>query len=237
MCEEGKININNIYDYKNKKFYGQGQPQGDWAAILEELCKQIERAQGGSGLFKALESFLKNRSYKVLDVTELLLIPEFNIFRGHQFYEPPTRTTTKEEKKFIYLTDIFTVESGKKTINPWFFSAALLELLSLPPVQYADKEERTENVKTWLKDFRLAKSWKTDWTLLLQPMYQKDLLSLPKNIESIFDTSANPRIFSVISEGQAGTVTKQLFAILEQTKHAYKNKIRYNVRLKKLYWL
>lgn len=235
-CEEGKININNIYDYQKKQFYGKGQPEKNWEAIMQELCQNIERIQGSKNLFGALETFLKKREYKLLDVTELLHVKEFELFRDYQFYAPPESSRNNDQKN-LYLTDIFTIDSFKRTVNPWFFSNALLTLLSLPEAQVGDVEARITSAPQWLENFHQPKSWKNDWQTLLQPIYQKNLASLPKNIESIFDTSTNPRIFSVISEGKVGTVTKQLFALIERTKHTYKDKTRYDVKIKKLYWL
>lgn len=237
MCEEGKINLNTIYDYKKKQFIGKGQQTGDWDAFMQEICKKIEQAEGGTDVFKALSSFLKKRTYKLIDVTELLHIPAFSVFKARQRYQPPSLQHTPDSKAPLYLADIFTVDSHKKTINPWVFSNALAILLELPTVHADDTVKRLESVEEWFKEFRQPKTWKTDWTALLQPMYQKDLSHLPKNIEVLFDTSTNPRIFSVISEAQVGTVTRQLYALLERTKRTHHNKTQYNVQIKKLYWL
>jgi hypothetical protein len=238
MCEEGKININQIYDYDKKTFIGKGKPQGDWYALMQELCKQIEQKQGGTDLFKALETFLKKRPYKLIDVTELLHIKEFASFRNHQFYMPPTEAINKENKQPLYLTDLFTVESRKRTVNPWVFSNALLGLLGLEQAAYGDTQKRREQSEEWFKQFNRTKNWKDDWSLLLEPIYHKELASLPKNIETIFDTSADPRLFSVLSEGHVGTITQQLFAIVERTKKSEKKgKTSYTITVKKLYWL
>lgn len=256
MCEEGKININQIYNYAQKQFYGKGQSAGDWEKILQELFKNIERMQGGKDLFKAFETFLKKQEYKLLDVTQLLLIPEFEIFRRHQFYNPSslknrgsnsTGTSintgvsgpedSPENGARVYLTDIFTVESGKRTINPWVLSAATTELLQLKNINTQDKKELTERVQESLKNLNKAIVWKNDWTTLLKPIYQKELQSLPKGIESIFDTSITPRIFSVISQARVGSTMQKLFVILERTKKVNKGKTNYAVNIKKLYWL
>jgi len=235
MCEEGKININTAYDYTTKKFVG------NWQTIIQTVCTRIEQIQGGTRIFNALESFLNNRRYKLIDVTELLHVKEFDIFREHQTYEPPAPATQDSQPirmpKPIYLTDIFTVDTNTKIINPWFFSNSLLAILSLPAARHGDIQERIDNMSNWLKSAGPAKSWTTDWKTLLEPLYQKDLSQLPENIASLFDTSARPRIFSVLSEGQVGTATKRLFAILERKKYTHKNKIRYDVKLRKLYWL
>jgi hypothetical protein len=249
MCEEGKININQIYNYAQKQFYGKGQPAGDWEKILQELFKNIERIQGGKDLFKAFESFLKKQEYKLIDVTQLLLIPEFEVFRRHQFYNPPSLKNKSantgahelgdnpEGGTHVYLTDIFTVESGKKTVNPWVFSAGIAELLQLKNISEQGKKELTEQVQELLKSLNKAIVWKNDWTTLLKPIYQKELQSLPKGIESVFDTSTTPRIFSVISQARVGSTMQKLFVILERTKKVNKGKTNYAVSIKKLYWL
>jgi hypothetical protein len=239
MSEEGKININQIYDYEKKQFRGKGQQTGDWEKILQDLFKQVERIQGGKDLLKALETFLKKREYTVHDVTELLHIKEFEIFRSQQRYAPPEpkKSENKDQKERVYLTDIFTVDSGKRTVNPFFFSDSLSALLSLPRAGYGDNKERVARIQEGLQKLKQPIVWKNDWSSLLKPIYQKELQSLPKDIESVFDTSTTPRIFSVISQARVASTMQQLFVILERTKKMSKGKASYVVNIKKLYWL
>ncbi len=51
MCEEGKINLNLIYDFSQHKFHGQGKKQGDWKKFLQEIFQRIEKKNKGKDLF------------------------------------------------------------------------------------------------------------------------------------------------------------------------------------------
>jgi len=241
MTEEGKININEIYDYKNKKFMPiKGVAQG-WELLLQNFFTIIEQKTGGKDLFKSLSEFLKKQPKKLNDVTELLRIKEFEIFKNRQFYQPPEHMRSEKDKTKkqnpLFLTDLFTVYTNKKTINPLFFSNSLLIMLSLPDAHYNDIKERKKNINKWLTTFKTSGTSKIDWNALFEQLFKKKLNTLPKNSESLFDTAMSPRIFSLISEAKVGTITQRFFAIVEKIKKTDKKKIQYSVQIKKLYWL
>src|SRR5581483_3116704 len=95
-CEDGKIDINSIYDFATHKFMGEGQAQNDTKKAVEFIFKRMSEITKQQDCFKGFEKFLKERQYKLNDVTELLLIKEFELFKGLVWYEPPM---TQEEKK------------------------------------------------------------------------------------------------------------------------------------------
>src|SRR5690606_18056883 len=72
MSEEGKININRIYDFEKKKFIGEGNKQEDWKILLQEIFNQIEKQANTKGLFEAFTAFLKKQDGPLDDVTQLL---------------------------------------------------------------------------------------------------------------------------------------------------------------------
>jgi hypothetical protein len=114
-CEAGKIPINDVWDFEAQKFIeledgasGQNvviQPGGKkldkktWKDILQELFKRIETQTGGKKLLEAFEKFLKSRQYKVNDVTELLTIKEFEVFKHSVWYEAPRKIKEKRGEK------------------------------------------------------------------------------------------------------------------------------------------
>lgn len=72
---------------------------------------------------------------------------------------------------------------------------------------------------------------------MLQPMYGKELRTLPKNIDSMLSTTFDPHFFSVRVHGKVGEVTQRLYAILERVKRSQGKEIVYDVFVRKLYWL
>ena len=236
VCEEGKININSIYNFDKGEFRGKGQPKGDWQKIMDFVCKQIEEMLGGKELLPALEGFLKKRNYPLYDITELLTIKEFAIFRNHIFYQP-TDKKTGDSKASIYLTDIFTTFSDKATIEPRLFSDSMLALLKLPQTASTDAAKRAEQVSNMEKSFKQTAQWPQDWTTQLQPFYEKELPSGINGLDSVLSAQFTPTQFSVFTYGTVGTVTQRLLAIVKRNKRARNGKTGYDISISKLYWL
>lgn len=237
MSEEGKINLNEIFDFKTQKFKDEGKPTGDWKKILQELCKKIDEATKGQDLFSALSAVLKKQDgAKFDDVTELLLAKQFEVFKNTIYYEPP-QEKFKQKKRPLYLTDIFTVDSGTSTIDPWLFSDSLLALLNIKRAQLGDLVARSKEITNWLQKFKLVTNWKTDWAVFLKPIYEKDFAQLPKLFDTILISSAEPKTFSVRVHAQVQSVEQQLFAIVQRIGHSQNGEIVYAGKIKKLYWL
>lgn len=237
MCEEGKINLNRVYNFKKEQF--RGDKEKGWKSIMQELCKNIEKTAKVADLFPVFEKTFKERRSKYNDATELLLKKEFHGFKDLLFYEPPVADKEKKDKKQqqIYLTDIFTVWSSSGKIEPWLFSNSLAVLFGLPQAEAQDSKKRAEQVGEWLKNFKQKANWQQDWKTILQPMYGKELRTLPKNIDSMLSDTFDPHFFSVRVHAKVGEVTQRAYAILERNKRSQDNNNEYDVVLKKLYWL
>lgn len=237
MCEEGKLDLNVLYDSATGKI---GNESLDPLIML--LFEHIQKTIGGTDLRKTLEKFLQDRKTQLDDVTELLpyksssILKEFTIFKDHIFYEPPVPNAPK--KPSLYLTDIFTIWSGKKTLQPWLLSASLRVLLELTRTQDINIEEKKKIVAEISKTLPDTLTWPDGWNQQLKLWYGNDFASLPKGIETLLDTKFEPSIFSVLCYGKVGKTTQKVFAIMERIKtSAEKDKSLLTVKLKKLYWL
>lgn len=231
MCEEGKINLNRIIDFKKGAF--KGSEQSGWKAIMQELCKTIEKMSKTTDLFPAFEKLIKDLKFKFNDATELITRKEFAPFKDILFYQPPTG----KKQETIYLTDIFTVWSSSDKIEPWLFSDSINGVLGLPRVEVDDIKKRKEQSATWMKNFKERANWQQDWKTMLMPVYGKELRTLPKNIDSMLSTNFAPRFFSVLVHGKVDEVTQCVYAILERNKSSQGDNIEYDVVIKKLYWV
>jgi len=238
MSEEGKININQIYNFKKQAF--RGDKAKGWQSILQELCKAIEKVTKTTELFSAFEKVFKDRRSKFNDATELIAKKEFGYFKDFLFFAPPImqKNTKDKQQSSIYLTDIFTVWSSSGKIEPWLFSHSLKVLFGFDQSNESqDSKKRKELVDGWTKKFKKTVEWQKDWKTMLQPVYGKELRSLPKNIDSVLSETFDPHFFSVRVHAKVGQVTQQLYAILELTEKQQETSIQYNVAVKKLYWL
>ncbi len=230
-CENGKININKLYDYANHKFLGQGQTKGDTKKVLEQIFKKLEDITGKKNMFYSLQQFLQKRKYPLNDITELLEIADYSYFKDRVFYEPIDQKG--KSLKDVYLTDIFTTWTEDAKIQPWLFSDSLCGVLGLRRVEGKDFETRKQSAEQWIENFKPKFQPDLDWSKIFKPIYNKDLSGLPKDFDTILDTQFAPNIFSVISSSIVDNVAQNLFAILQIQKKGDS----VVVKLKKLYWI
>ena len=206
--EEGKININAMYDFDKHKFVGEGNPQNDMKKVMQEVFNALKE-RTGADLFAEFEKFLKDRKYPINDITELLTIKGFDQFKDSVFYDP--LIPQPQNKPGIVLTNLFTVSMPKAQVEPWLLSDSVLALLNLK----RDKEKSADDL---IKNYKDRSDWKNDWAKALKVLYNIDYTALPKGIASLLNPTFAPRFFNVYSVGTVGGVSVRLFAILERIK-------------------
>jgi hypothetical protein len=233
MSEEGKLDLNELYDPATGELVN-----ASLSKIMDQVFQAVEKSIGRTDLRKAFEEKLKERKRKWDDVTELLTIKGFDGFKDRIFYEPPEKNASKEARQSLYLTDVFTVWSGKKTMQPWLFSAGLCSLEELASAQDMPMEEKKKIMAEIVKTIPDTLAWPDGWNKYLKLWYRKDFEALPKGFQALLDTKFEPTIFSVMCYGKVGKTTQKAFAILERTKASdEKDKPQVSIRLKKLYWI
>jgi hypothetical protein len=231
-CENSKINLNHLYDFKKKEF------KNDSKKLLQNIVERIEKKIGVQNLFAALEKFLKEREYPLEDVTELLAIKEFEWFATRLFYEPASSKPIAEKKttSALFLTDIFTVWSKNISIEPWFLTPSIKTLLDFKAEK--NPEAQKDIIAKQVELFKITSSWKTDWDKLLTPLYQATWQSIPEIIQSIFSTQFGPSLFSAKIKAHIGNTSQILLAILEcAPPTSQDDRYQFHVKLKKVYWL
>jgi len=245
-CENGKINLNQLYNFENHTFSDvkkndgktkQLEPENKSAyeKILHQTLTQIATVTknqfDSEAAFNALVKFLAARDYQLLDVTELLEIPEFSYFNKQVFYEPPSLERVNPS---IYLTDIFTIWTDQVKLQPWLLSDSLLAILGFPRAQPNDIMKRNSAVADWTKYFKESVAWQNDWDKTLGLVYDTKFGDFSKEVVNFFDTKFNPQVFSVLSYGKVGGVTQKIYAIVRLQS---KSKDRSFFVVEKLYWI
>lgn len=240
-CEDGKIDINQFFDFAQKKFVHEGAGKDDGKKVLQELFTKIKDVQGGESLFTAFEKFLKERQNRLHEPSELLALKEFDVFKNKIFFEPGTSVQHKDgqEKQNVYLNDIFTLWSSKKELNPWLLSHSLRVVCGLKPVLQSDdlKENQLEGK---LKEFKQALAFPKDWDKFIAPLFGKKFDQLPKELRGIMSTKFEPRVFSVLSYGTAEDVTQKLLIIVERKEAPVagpSGDTSFVFQAKRFYWL
>ena len=231
-CEDSKLNIDKIYDFKNKKFIGQGQQQGDMRGGCEKFFKQLEKSVG-QDLFDVFEKFLKSRDYPINDVTELLIIKKFNKIFGDNVF--PVSVEENEKKKPIFLTDLFSIWSEAK-INPWFLSEGMCVLFGLDHIKEKRLDKRRQGMQEWFKNFKIDAKWPAEWDTLLMPLYKRKAEVLPSWFFDILSDNFKAATFSVLCCAQVGDVEKRLLAII-QGQQLYQQDDSGEFNIKRFYWL
>ncbi len=232
VSEDGKIDINTIFDFNAKKFLNEGAASNDTKKALKALFASAKKFFNNKDLFEPFEKFLKQRQYKLHDVTELLTIDEFqNVFRDKLFYEPPLSSSTKKEQRPVYLTDIFTVWSGQSAMNAWVLSDSIRALLSVKRSEPADNNEREKQVESLLKNLKsFSGDLKTVWDQSLEKLYAKEFKAIPTDLAVLLSPKFHVATFSVLSYATVGKITQKVLALVEAQEST-------KFIVKKLYWL
>ncbi len=222
MSEDGKIDINQLFDFSAKKFLNEGAATQDSKKALSALFASAKKFLNDKNLFEPFEKFLKQRQYKLQDITELLAIEEFqSVFKDKVFYEPSV--PTKKEQQPVYLTDIFTIWSHETTMNPWLLSYSISTLYGLKRAATIP-EEVLKNIKSVSGDI------KTIWEQSLEKLYAKEFKAIPTDLAMLLANKFHAKTFSVLSYGTVGNITQKVFAIVEAQDPV-------TFMIKKLYWL
>lgn len=224
--EDGKININRMFDFKQHKFIAEGQPQGDMKKVAQQFFALLKE-QTGQDLFNEFEKFLKKREYPINDVTELLVVPGFDWFKDKIFFEP---SGSKDQKKpVIYLADLFTVQTAKAAIDPWLISPSLQVVFGL-------KRSEKLNIEELLKIFKETLTFPQDGAVLFKTLYNADYAKIAP-FAPLLRTQFEPKAFSVMSTGIYGSVPVTHLAVLEREKMTAKDATGYDVFIRKTYVL
>jgi len=225
-CENGKININEVFDFKKQSFKPEMKPFFDGLSFGEKEAK-------GSAFARNLEKFFKERKKKLDDLSQLLDIEGISSLQflyNPPMYDPPKGA--EEAKRKNALMDIFTIYTKENKIEPWLFSDSLCGLLGFRRPQWNDSVKMKDIFEKSIEKFKLdlGKNWKDNWDVL-RPIYEKRFDSL-RVIEKILSPQFAPSVYTVISCGIVGRVEQKILAVLSVEKNA-KNKVKSKANDKK----
>ncbi len=216
--EQGKINLSALYDTE-KKLFNTDQATGvDYGKMLLEL------GELGKKIAKELPDFLTKRSYEPQDITEFLSLPAFKEFEH--------KLCIEKDGTEPYLTDLFTLSSGKKTINPLCASVSLQKALGFSINLKTDKESK-EKLNKIIESLGTDGSLEKSWDQGLDKIYQKQWKDIPEQIKKLFTLEYEPFLFSVVSYARVGSLTQKIYALVKQETH---DKIKRFV-IERIYWI
>lgn len=238
-CEDGKIPLSALIDYKKRTFLkpqgGSALNQFDGEELLKFLFEKIKPFAKGYDLFDSLEAFIKTMSYRLNDIGELLKIKEFKTLRNNLYYKPFSKAQDEGDslRPQIYLADLFTLWNDKPTVDPLLFSPSVRLAFDLRyPTEKT--EVSLDAAQELVEKFPFShSSWEKDWDTYLKPLYKKEYKNLSKLIQPLLSSKFGPRVFSVLCYGKLGHIQQRLLAIVERSF----TKEGEVFSVKRLYWV
>jgi hypothetical protein len=210
--ENGKLNINEAFDFKKQEF------KKEYETILKALIIK-DKLPAGEIHNKIVELF-KNRKKKLNDISELYEISGFENL--DIFYSPPKTPVGKKEKYAsngdITLQDFFTIWTDKFEIDPLLLSDSVCAVFGLRRPLANDAIKMKEKFKQLTESFNpnWGRNWDENWKHI-QPIYGDKPKSI-KDFVNIFSKQFGPTVYSVLSSGKVGNVEQRLLAIIKKTK-------------------
>lgn len=209
-AEEGKININEAFDFKKMAF------KENYQKILKGLTIPGKLATGE--ILTALTEYFKQRKKKLDDVSELLDV--FGKYGLDIFYKPPSLDPGPKKQyqpnSDLMVQDIFTIWTLDNTINPVLFSDAMCHIFDLRCPLANDSVTRKEKFKQFAQNFKkeMASDWVANWKQL-ELLYDKTPKILPA-IKDLFSKEFGPKAFSVLSCGKVGNVEQRVLVVIRE---------------------
>lgn len=243
MCENGKLNLNALFDFKKKQFAPEIQN------LLKQLALQLPDSKTNlkaGELYALLNDYLKKRGKPLEDLSQLLEIPKLSAISF--WYDPPTKSLKNvqpQQQRTIALNDLFTIWTPDAKIEPWLFSDATCAVLGLRRPLFDDAQKMGEIYKKVVSQFKpdLGAQWVQNWSILL-PLYTKTPQAI-NEIAKILSQQFDPTVYTVISSGTVQEIEQKVLAVLmkqkkeqpQNSKDARPQQQDVNFKIMKLYWL
>lgn len=226
--EQGKININSLYDFKEHTFVGekkQGQAPTQQTAVidgrkvLQFVCDKLQPKLKEKEVFGKLERFLKERKKPLIDPTELIEVIQFK----------------KGSDSAQELRELFTIFAPDGLIQPLLIAPAVGKLLSLK--SWAETEDaRKKQLVDVEKKLKPSIEWSQEWNGLLGNLYGKEYGALPAEIRPLLQSKFESSWISVVSYGMYNAIIQKVCVVLEKEVSQQKDALPvYHVR--RIYWL
>jgi len=208
-CENGKININDAFDFQKQEF----KPL--YKKLLTSL--KLGKRKSSKRFIQEVTNFFKKRNKKLEDISQLQAGSETSVDK--LFYEPPLRTPKQKNAKpntGVALSDIFTTWTDTQGLEALFLSDALCALLRFRRPAAYDVMRRKGKFETVIKNFDPnVDQNKPEYWKMVNPLYETKTGFKIENVK-IFSPKFEPTTYSVLSSGKVGNVEQTILAILEK---------------------
>lgn len=225
--EYGKINLNELYNFYKKKFV---KSPVDGFKVCQLIGEKLASLTHEHEFAQNLDAFFKERGRPLDDITQLLADKRFSRLKNYIMMAQ----NDGRQGDPMSLLDLFTVETKRIGLQPWFLSRSVSLLLGCSEVRYGDKElwaKLGEKLKPSAK-----MEWKQVWDELLMPVYKREFSLLPAEIRGLFSQEFETAPFSVVSYGRFNEALVKIYALIYMFKEEHETKAE-RFCIKKLYWM
>jgi hypothetical protein len=234
-CEEGKIDLNSLYDYQKKSWRKEEaklgglpskNPPFDAKKIITLLGDKLKESFGGKNPVEILDQIFKEHG-KIEDLSVILSAKDSSPAKMRLFPQPQDKGS---EKPTMAISDIFTVFTRKKDIQPLMLSSSIIQALGFKIPQ------RNKESLDFIKKIKPSMQWEVSWNDTLASWYGIEYSNIMPELRALFASSFEGKIFSVVSYGTIGTFTQKLCVIIQQEGGSPGQQQPHYV-IKRWYWL
>lgn len=237
-CEQGKININDIFDFNTKKM--KDIPVVRFLKQLEMKGMQIAPGE----VYKKIENFFVQRKTKLHDISELL---EIDIFKTLDvFYKPSEevgQAGVKQNKlREIALQDLFTVWNDN-ALDPLMLSVAWRGLCGMKIPTAEVNANDSDEFKYIVENFDPAMYQDNNKQAKLLEPFMEQGNSLQNFVQALFCKKFAPTVFSVLLYARVGSVLQRVLAVVryvnieKSSPGAAQKELKSDFRVLRVYWL
>ncbi len=225
-AENGKIDLNKLFDFKKNEFKKFGNSDGK--KILSFVDEQLKKANV-SKFLEPLESLIKKRKKPFFDLTQLFESKDLESIKDLFFITPDQ----DKEKTQIYITDFLTVDADSDKMSPWLLSNSVLQAIGGKAPGKGNKESIEKLLKK-IKDIPKTIDVKNNWKKYFEPLYGVAYEPINQDVKQFFSNKFQANNFSVISYGITKNQSSRLFAIVQKTTDDKAKQVKFTI--KRLYW-
>ncbi len=206
--EEGKLNLNSLYDFKKLEWLSP-EKKAFCKALFTLIAKFMKsKDTQENALFDAFEKYLKKRGAPFNDVSELFNITEFT-----QIFPAQVVHTGSQSSKDLYIGELFTVSTEQDTINCVGLSRSFVLLIGAKQENMIELLQQKEKLQEVMK---LSSAGEQGLATFFDKAYGIDFKNIPQEFKSLLTMNFELNIFSIVLTASAQKIASTVYAIIKQ---------------------
>ena len=207
LCaEQGKLNINSVFDFDKKTYKKTDTVDG--LALLKACDDVMKKTYGVENWSSKVLELVQKRDCPFEDVTDVVVPALFKKQNAPFFID-------QSDDDRIFLMDLFTVVDDAGQIQPLYLSQSLKKVFGFDKHESASVKDRQEVVLK-ISQLKTAVEWAKDWKQLLAPFYKKEYTVIPDVFKKIVAQKVEAAYFSVLCHATVHGITQRVCVLLQK---------------------